>query len=248
MNDPFVIAALIGIAFTLAGFVKGVLGMGLPTVAMGLLGLLMPPAAAAAMLIVPSFVTNIWQLFAGPKFLVLLRRLAGMMLMVLVGVALSFRVLTGDSSALASAALGVILALYGVVGLVARKFTVSRRAERWLSPLVGLITGLITGATGIFVIPVVPYITSLELARDELIQALGIAFTISTIALGTALVVSGKFQFASAGGSLLAVIPALAGMAIGQRLRSKLEPAVFRRWFFVGLIMLGLYMFGKAVI
>jgi uncharacterized membrane protein YfcA len=34
--------------FIAAGLVKGVTGMGLPTVAMGLLGLLMPPPAAAA--------------------------------------------------------------------------------------------------------------------------------------------------------------------------------------------------------
>ncbi|HBV1052187.1 TPA: hypothetical protein MDO21_004429 [Klebsiella pneumoniae] len=36
--------------FIAAGLVKGVTGMGLPTVAMGLLGLLMPPQAAAALL------------------------------------------------------------------------------------------------------------------------------------------------------------------------------------------------------
>ena len=37
--------------FIAAGLVKGVTGMGLPTVAMGLLGLLMPPPAAAAKLL-----------------------------------------------------------------------------------------------------------------------------------------------------------------------------------------------------
>jgi uncharacterized protein len=47
--------------FVLAGFVKGVIGLGLPTVAMGLLALLMTPAQAAAVLVVPSFLTNIWQ-------------------------------------------------------------------------------------------------------------------------------------------------------------------------------------------
>ncbi len=48
-------------AFLLAGFVKGVIGLGLPTVSIGLLGLLMTPAQAAAILVVPSLVTNIWQ-------------------------------------------------------------------------------------------------------------------------------------------------------------------------------------------
>ncbi|NVZ80096.1 sulfite exporter TauE/SafE family protein, partial [Pseudomonas gingeri] len=51
--------------FLLAGTVKGVIGLGLPTVAMGLLGLAMVPAQAAALLIIPATLTNVWQLAAG---------------------------------------------------------------------------------------------------------------------------------------------------------------------------------------
>ena len=68
------------IAFLIAGFVKGVIGLGLPTVAIGLLGLVMPPAEAAALLVVPSLVTNVWQLAAGPSLMTLLRRLWPMLL------------------------------------------------------------------------------------------------------------------------------------------------------------------------
>ena len=57
----FFVAAI----FLLAGFVKGMIGMGLPTVAVGLLGLMMTPSQAAAILIVPSLVTNVWQALAG---------------------------------------------------------------------------------------------------------------------------------------------------------------------------------------
>src|SRR5690349_6886694 len=62
------------LVFCFAGFVKGVIGMGLPTVAMGFLTLLMPPAEAATVLILPSFVTNVWQLAAGPRLVALARR------------------------------------------------------------------------------------------------------------------------------------------------------------------------------
>src|SRR3546814_11061857 len=66
-----VLAALM---FLLAGFVKGVIGMGLPTVAMGLLSLAMAPAQAAALMVAPSLVTNLWLMFAGPGLMPLLRR------------------------------------------------------------------------------------------------------------------------------------------------------------------------------
>ena len=64
MDSAAILVATAG-AFALAGFVKGVIGLGLPTVSIGLLGLLMTPAEAAAILVVPSLVTNIWQAAVG---------------------------------------------------------------------------------------------------------------------------------------------------------------------------------------
>ena len=77
--------AFIGLTFLLAGFVKGVVGLGLPTVAVGLLGLVMPPAQAAALLVAPSMVTNVVQLFSGPRFGTLLQRLWPMLVAICSG-------------------------------------------------------------------------------------------------------------------------------------------------------------------
>jgi uncharacterized membrane protein YfcA len=233
-EDSFIIVS-IALIFVAAGLVKGVVGMGLPTVAMGALSLVMAPVAAAAMLVVPSFVTNVWQLFAGPPFGSLVRRFGVMMLAICAGTGLTIGVLTEQSSSLASVALGGTLMLYGIVGLATPRFTVPSRAERWLSPLVGILTGLVTGATGVFVIPAVPYLGSLNLTKKELVQATGLSFTVSTVALGVALALSGQFYFAAAGGSLVAVLPALLGMFIGQRVRNKLRPEVFRICFLSAL-------------
>jgi len=247
ISDVTAIVTWIGLTFVAAGLIKGVVGMGLPTFAMGVLSLVMAPAAAAAMLVVPSLVTNIWQLLAGPAFGALLRRLATMMLAVFAGTILGIGVLTGQSVSLAGATLGVVLALYGAVGLAAPQFAVPAKVEPWLSPVIGLVTGLVTGATGVFVIPAVPYLSSLGLSKEELIQALGLSFTVSTVALACALSLSGQFQLATASNSLLAVVPALVGMFIGQRVRSKLQPEAFRRWFFSGLVALGVYMIVRVL-
>ncbi len=247
MNDTAIIALWITLAFTAAGFVKGVVGMGLPTVAIGMLSLVMAPVSAAAILVIPSLFTNLWQLFAGPKFALLARRFASMMIAVCVGTFMGIGVLTGPSSAPASAALGAVLVVYGGFGLFGRPFSVSAKVEPWLSPVIGLVTGLIAGATGIFVVPMVPYLGALGLAKEDLIQALGLSFTASTIALATALAFKGQYHLPVIWNSLLAVLPALAGMYIGQRVREKLRPDVFRRWFFIGLVVLGAYMFVHAI-
>ena len=247
MQDPSVVILIVAFIFLLAGMVKGVIGMGLPTVAMGLLGLVMAPVQAAALLVVPSLVTNVWQLVAGPGFIVLLKRFATLMVGVCLGTAMGIGLLTGGAARLATIALGAVLAAYGAIGLISARFTISSQSERWLSPLIGLITGFLTGATGVFVIPAVPYFNSLGLEKEELMQTLGLSFTVSTLALAIGLMTSGRFQASVASGSLLALLPALGGMIVGQTVRNRLRPEVFRRWFFVGLLILGVYMVWRAL-
>ena len=78
------------------------------------------------------------------------------------------------------------------------------------------VTGVLMGATGVFVVPAVPYLNSLGLEKDELIQTLGLSFTVSTVALAIGLAASGQFQASVAGRALLALVPALGGMLLGQ--------------------------------
>jgi len=233
---------LIAAVFLLAGWVKGVVGMGLPTVAMGALGLVMAPVQAATLLVVPSLVTNVWQFVAGPARAVVARRLASMLLFVCIGTALGIPLMTSGSARWPSTALGAVLAVYALLALLLPKLAVPQRAERRASPLVGLVTGVLTGATGVFVVPAVPYLGALALTRDELVQALGLSFTVSTVALALALGASGSYTPGLLLASLGAVVPALAGMAIGQRTRDRIEPVAFRRWFFIAMLLVGGYM------
>jgi len=114
------ICLLAAATFLLAGLVKGVIGMGLPTVAMGLLAIVLPPAEAAALLVVPSLVTNVWQLLAGPRFTAQVLRLWTMMAGVMLGTIAGVGILASDTAGLASIGLGSALAVYAVVGLGSR--------------------------------------------------------------------------------------------------------------------------------
>jgi hypothetical protein len=148
----------------------------------------------------------------------------------------------GAAAAWPTAGLGLALVAYAGLGLLHWRPAVPPRHERWLSPLVGLATGLVTAATGVFVIPAVPYLQALGLQRDALVRALGIAFLVSTLALGVALGHGGALPASAAAASLLALLPALGGMALGQALRRRVAPEPFRRLFLSGLLLLGLYL------
>lgn len=240
MNDLSISLLLaVTATFFVAGVVKGVTGMGLPTVAIGILGGLLSPLAAACLLIIPSFVTNVWQLLAGPSFVGIVRRLWTMMAGVFVGTVASASLLTGNDTSLSIFMLGLALTLYAAYTLLAKPYHINPAYEGWLSPAIGLISGLIAGATGVFVIPAVPYIQALGFEKDDLVQALGLSFTVSTIALAVGLASRGAFQLDGLTLSALAVVPALIGMWAGQSIRRAVSPALFKRCFLIALAILG---------
>lgn len=236
------LSLLVVLTFVLAGAVKGVIGLGLPTVAMGLLGLAMAPAQAAALLIVPSALTNLWQLAAGGHLRVLLRRLWPLLLMTFIGTLLGSAWLGINSGAWAAHALGAALLVYALYGLLHPGLHLAARHERWLGPLCGLVTGVITAATGVFVIPAVPYLQALGLHREQMVQALGLSFTVSTLALAVGLAGQGALGGEALGASLLVLAPALLGMLLGQWLRQRISAPMFKRCFFIGLALLGAHL------
>ena len=218
--------------FTLAGFVKGVTGLVLPTISVGLLALILPLVEAAAILILPSFVTNVWQLLAGPAFGTVVRRLWPMMLAVCIGTWAGLGLMTGAVARGGTALLGGGLVVYAIGELIAKPFPVLPSREPFLGPPIGLLTGLMTAVIGVFVIPAVPYLQALDLDKEEFVEALGLSFTVSTIALAVNVTLDGGLQISMAASSVVALAASGVGMAIGQAVRLRMSAGTFRRWLF----------------
>jgi len=245
MFDAFTIAAIIG-TFLLAGAVKGVIGLGLPTISLALLTVAVDLPNAMALLLVPSFVTNLWQAVVGGNGKVILRRLWPFLLMATGTVWLGATALVHVDLALLSALLGVLLIVYSTVSLAGLSFTITARQEIWIGPLLGTANGVLTGMTGSFVVPGVLFLQAIGLSRDMLIQAMGMLFTVSTLALAGALRGNDLLTAELGALSAMALLPAIAGMVVGQRTRRNLSEALFRRVFFVALLILGAYIIASA--
>lgn len=229
--------------FALAGMIKGTIGLGLPAVAMGLLTLFISPFQAATLLIVPSMVTNIWQLFAEGHVLRLVRRFWSLLIGIIVGSIWSVFPTLGHGEFQSEALLGGMLTLYGLYGLFAKNMPNLAPYEKYLSPVIGYLGGALTVATGVIVIPVVPFLQSLHLKRDDLVQSLGLAFTVSTLCLAVFLqqnrIEAMPFDYKMA---LIALFPALVGMWLGTKIRYRIPEQKFRKVFFCGLVIFGGYM------
>lgn len=238
--DLFTLLVL-GLTFLLAGTVKGVIGLGLPTVSLALLAILFDLTSAMALLLVPSLVTNIWQALIGGHFSLLLRRLWPMLLMATLTIWIGSLALTRVELPWLTALLGLLLVLYALLSLSGMRIQLPARREPWAGPLFGTINGLLTGMTGSFVVPGVMYLQAIGLPRDQLVQAMGILFTLSTLGLAFALQRNDLLSLENGIYSTLALAPALLGMYLGQRIRQRLSELLFRRVFFIALLLLGAY-------
>ncbi len=241
-------AIIIGLTFLLAGLVKGVIGLGVPTVSLAILTATLGLKPAMALLLFPSFVTNLWQGLVGGALVDILKRLWLLLAMVCVGTWFGVSVLAAADARTMSAVLGGVLAVYAGVNLLRAQVPSPGKAEVFVSPVIGAVNGVLTGMTGSFVVPGVPYLQALGLPRDVLVQAMGVLFTVSTVALALSLGDQRLLSMELGLTSLAAVIPALIGMVAGQRVRKRLSEAAFRKVFFCALLVLGIYIAGRALI
>jgi uncharacterized membrane protein YfcA len=261
--------AAVAAIFFVAGTVKGGIGLGLPTISVALMASWLPVETAAGIIILPVILTNVWQSFFGSAFRLMVVRLWSLMLWLVVGTLAAAVLIAKADTALASGLLGGMLIVYAALGISGLRFDVPVRYERVLSPLVGLGTGLITGATAIFVIPSVPYLQSLDfrkgrpgrendpsdpfrarddrMAKDALIQSLGLTALVATMGLAIGLGLKGTLSPAVAVPGAAATASAFAGMTAGAAIRNRLSLEVFRRWVLIALVALGVMMVFRAL-
>ena len=163
-----------------------------------------------------------------------------------IGTVAAAGVLARADAVLLSGVLGILLCLYAAISMAAPRLPPPGRRERWLSPVVGAASGVLTGLTGTFVIPSVLYFQALAMGRDVMIQTMGVWFLVATASLGVALGAQGLMPADLSALSAAALAPALAGMWLGQRIRRNLSGARFRRTFFSALLLLGTYIAVRA--
>ena len=236
-----VTCAVIGSSFLLAGFVKGVIGLGLPTISLALLTALFDLPTAMALLIVPAFCTNVWQGFIGSHIALLSRRLWPLLLAVIPFVWAGAALSDLFETAILTRILGSMVVIYAALSLRSVPYNIPLPLQAWLGLLCGAINGVLTGLTGSLFLPGVMYLQAIGLSRDQLVQAMGLLFALSTFALGISLQETGRIDVGLWQISGFALLPALFGMHCGKICRGYLSDDLFRRVFLSGLALLGIY-------
>ena len=137
--------------------------------------------------------------------------------------------------------LGSMVVIYAVLSFRSVPYSITLPLQAWLGPLCGAINGVLTGLTGSLFLPGVMYLHAIGLSRDQLVQAMGLLFALSTLALGISLQETGRVHAGLWHISGFALLPALFGMHCGKLCRDYLSDDFFHRVFLSGLALVGFY-------
>lgn len=235
------------LAFLIAGSIKGVIGMGLPMTSIAIMGSVLELRAAVPIAVIPVILFNLWQIALGPGAWQTFKRLFWLNLFACAGIWVGVQILLRVESEILSLILGILICVYVALNLIAVEFSVPRAAERWLAPPVGFAGGIMCGAVGSLVVPVVFYLQAMKLDKDAFIQAVGMVFFLTALPWFSTLWAEGAITWQSAQYSAAALVPGALGMLGGTWLRGKISQEAFRKAIFVALFILGVNLIRKAI-
>ncbi len=242
-------AILLALAvFLLAGTVKGLVGMGLPTITIALTSLVLPLSDTIALVALPTIFTNFWQAAVGGKFRIIVRRQWPLIVPLAVTLYLTMWAVGRKGPEWAFLVLAAMLVIYSVLGLFRIRLHIHADLEKPLAPVIGVASGVVAGLVGVPVVPLMPYLQGLDIKPTELVQTLGVVLCATSLALTVSLLRFGLLDGPHAIVSAVAVVPAVAGMWIGTQVRLRLSVEQFRLAVLWALLLTGLYTFASRLL
>ncbi len=239
---------LISVSFLLGGVSKGAVGIGQMTVVLAILSNVLGLRELIPLMIIPTLVANIIQAQQGGDVVVMIRRFWILNATGCLGIWLGTIALFLIDPIILTTVLGVVLCTIALMNLTRVTFSVPAQHESIISPVLGLISGTLTGATGTLHLLTIAYFQALGLDKDRFIQATAFTGVISTVIWIGVLIGQNALDSEVLLFSILAIVPALAGMAIDKWVRDRVSQAVFRNCIFSGLLLIGLNLIRKSVL
>jgi uncharacterized membrane protein YfcA len=234
--------------FFVAGIVKGLVGIGLPTITLALTSFVLPLSDMIALIALPTVVTNLWQAAVGGHFKKIVRRQWPLILPMVVTLFVTMWLIGRTTPQWAFFVLASILVIYGGLGLLRIRLHIHADLEKPFAPVIGLISGVVAGLIGVPVVPLMPYMQALDVKPVELVQSLGVIVSVASLVLTASLLRYGLLDQRHVLVSAFAVVPAVAGQMVGAQIRRRLSIEQFRQVVFWALLLTGLYTFASRLL
>ncbi len=225
-----IIAAVV-CSLIVAGLLKGIIGVGMPVVALPLLSLFIDIKSAAMLLSMPLIFGNLPQALEGGKTGRCLMQLMPVTLGMIPGLFLGVRVLLALDANVAKIIAGLVLMGVGSVTLLAPKLQLQLQSRLVLPT--GITFGFFGGILGgIAAMPgplVFIFLLAKGLSGKAFTKEASLYLVVSAGLLAILLTASRQFNWLDVLVSTAAMLPVVLGMYVGQHMRDKIAPETFKK-------------------
>jgi len=235
------------IAIFIAGTIKGAVGFGLPTTALVLLTLMVDARTAIALVLIPMFVSNVWQLYRAGHVIEAIRRYLPFIICLCLGILIAFFLTVGAPERLLLGALGVIILIYVTLTATGFQMRIRDKNAGFAQVLAGSISGAMGGIVSVWAPPMLIYLSARQVSKDEFVRASGLILCVGSIPLIFGYARAGFLTPNLALAATCLLVPTFAGFALGEALRSRLSEKGFRRSLLIVFALMGLNLIRRAV-
>ena len=246
LNDPLLLSFVI-FAICFSAFIKGALGLGFSTICLAILANAIPLKDAIAIVLIPSLLSNIQVMIGAGNFRISVKTFWPMLLTAIVGMMVGLQFLLSADTRISVATLGVILIIYGFWGYFNQTFRIRDESIPRLNPIVGFLTGIVNGATGSQIFPIMPYLLSLNISKEVLVQTINLSFTICSLIMMATMWNVGVLNASLALSYSAAIVPVVIFVWLGAKLRARFSESLFRRLAMLLVIVLGIGLVMKVL-
>jgi uncharacterized membrane protein YfcA len=227
-NNPNEIFILIGFAYFIAGIVKGIIGIGLPTTAITIMTFFISPLVALGINLIPMTVTNIWQFSKAdnPKKVIKDYKYFAFFLMFFILIASFFANAIGDNIVRLIFAFAVFM--FVAINFFGFNFKMNPKNDKFWQSGLGTLGGLIGGAASIWAVPVTIYLLMKNVKPKQFVDVSGFLITIGCIPVSVGYIATGVFQANMFVFGVLGSVTAVIGFQLGAKLRDKIDPKTFK--------------------
>ena len=238
--SPALLAFAVGVTLV-AGFVKGTVGFAMPLIMLSGMSILIDPVVAIAGLIVPTFASNLLLIAraGGRESLEAVRDFWRYILAACAMIFVATQFLVMISPRTVYLVVGIPVLAMSAIQLLGARFAVRRERRPVSDILVGAVAGAVGGISGSWGPPTVLYLLALDIRQERQLSVQGVVYFLGSTMLIVGHLTSGVLNRQTIPLSLLLLLPAAAGMALGFRLRDRLDPRMVRRVTLIVLILAG---------
>jgi uncharacterized membrane protein YfcA len=245
--DTYSIIAISGLCFLLAGTVKGVVGIGLPTTAIAVMSLILDPRVAIAITLIPMIGSNAWQVFRMGEIRAAIRNYWVFAVILFCSVWITTYLSKDVPQAVLIGALGLIIIIFSLANLWKDIPKLPDSLDRMAQIIGGLLAGIMGGLTAVWGPPMVMYLTARRVPKDEFVRATGLLIFAGSIPLIAGYIANGFLTKDLAVISGLMLIPTFIGFTLGESIREKLGGEAFRKTLLLVFLVLGANLLRRAI-